>query len=343
MPQTDNILKKAISWLEAGREIAIATVISARGSSPRPVGSQLLIDEDGNFEGSVSGGCIEGAVVAEGMKAIALGKPQRIFFGIAGNREWDVGLACGGEIEIFVEAATGQRNLLAQMASLRTARRPACLVTNLSGGEKRLVESGPDTQTLLGTLGAAAEESLAMEKSMVCEQEDADYFLQACFPDPELVIIGAVHIAQPLALMAQTAGYAVTIIDPRETFATEDRFPDVALVHARPGEALALLQLHRRCAVVTLSHEPKLDDPALEIALRSQAFYVGALGSRKTHSQRIARLTQAELLPDEIDRLHAPVGLDIGARNAPEIAIAVMAEITQCRNRQARPSEKAFG
>lgn len=343
MYPAENILELALDWMDAGREIAFATVIAAQGSSPRPVGSQLLIDEDGNFEGSVSGGCIEGTVVAEGMEVIALGKPRRLFFGVATDRVWDVGLACGGEVEIFVEPLAAHRDLLVKLASLRKARQAACLVTDLTSGEKTLITSGTEYQSMPPALCDAVEDALASQNSNVCTLGDDCFFLHTCFPDPELVIIGAVHIAQPLTLMAQTAGYAVTIIDPREAFATRDRFPDVSLVHAWPNDALALRRLHSRSAVVALSHEPKLDDPALQVALRSKAFYIGALGSRKTHAQRIKRLTQAGLSPDEIDRLHAPVGLDIGARNAPEIAIAVMAEITQCRNRQARPSVKAFG
>jgi xanthine dehydrogenase accessory factor len=330
MHATNSILKTASEWLAEGREIAIATVIEAKGSSPQPVGSQLLMDEDGNFEGSVSGGCIEGVVVSEGMKAIALGQSQRLIFGIGRNREWDVGLACGGEIEIFVESATAHRALLSEMASLNLARQPACLVTNLTSDEKVLVKDSTTPRPLPQELQASIAETLTVGKSMICEVKNEAYFLQACFPDPEILIIGAVHIAQPLALMAQIAGYAVTIIDPREAFATQDRFPTVTMVNTPPEEVFALKRLHRRCAVVTLSHESKLDDPALMIALRSQAFYVGALGSSKTHAKRVERLEEAGLLKSEIDRLHAPVGLDIGARNATEIAIAIMAEITQC-------------
>jgi xanthine dehydrogenase accessory factor len=144
-------------------------------------------------------------------------------------------------------------------------------------------------------------------------------------------------------MIAQTAGYAVTIIDPREAFATRDRFPEGTLVNAGPTEALALKSLHLRCAVVALSHEPKLDDPAIEIALQSQAFYIGALGSRKTHAQRIERLLKAGFTRSDIDHIHAPVGMDIGASDASEIAIAVMAEITQCRRGKALSSVEAVG
>ena len=343
MHPMENILERALDWLAAGREVAFATVIAAQGSSPRPVGSQLLIDEDGNFEGSISGGCIEGAVVSEGMEVIALGKARRLVFGATTDGVWDVGLACGGEVEIFIEPLAAHLEMLVKLASLRKARQPSCLITDLASGEKTLITSGTETHELPPILRAAVKEVLASENSDVCMLGDKCFFLHACFPDPELVIIGAVHITQPLTLMAQTAGYTVTIIDPREAFATRDRFPDVTLVNAWPNEALVLQLLHPQSAVVVLSHEPKIDDPALKIALRSQAFYIGALGSRKTHAQRIERLMQAGLLPNEIDRLHAPVGLDIGARNAPEIAIAVMAEITQCRRHRAHLTVRAFG
>lgn len=343
MHPSENILERALDWMEAGREIAFATVIAAQGSSPRPVGSQLLIDEDGNFEGSVSGGCIEGTVVAEGMEVIALGKPRRLLFGVAGDRAWDVGLACGGEVELFIEPLAGHRELLLKLNALRKARQAGCLVTNLTSGEKTLITSGTEYQSMPPALCEEVQDVFASQNSSVCTLGDDCFFLQTCFPDPELVIIGAVHIAQPLTLMAQMAGYSVMIIDPRETFATRDRFPDVTLVNVWPDEALALRRLHPRSAVVALSHEPKLDDPALRVALQSHAFYIGALGSRKTHAQRIERLKDAGLSTDQIARLHAPVGLDIGARNAPEIAIAVMAEITQCRRSRVFPSIQALG
>lgn len=343
MVSKENILKIALDWMAAGREIAVATVIRAQGSSPRPVGSQLLIDEDGNFEGSVSGGCIEGTVVSEGMEVIALGMPRRLFFGVKSERDWDVGLACGGEVEIFVEPLSAHRELLVVLASLLAARQSICLVTDLASGEKKLLKSDAELRAVPQDLHPSIKQVLASERSNICTLGDTSYFLHACFPDPEIVIIGAVHIAQPLTLMAQIAGYAVTIIDPREAFATRDRFPEGTLVNAGPKEALALKSLHLRCAVVALSHEPKLDDPALEIALKSKAFYIGALGSRKTHAQRIERLLKAGLSQSEIGRIHAPVGMDIGACNASEIAIAVMAEITQCRRGRVLLSSKAVG
>lgn len=334
MHPSENMLETALEWMEAGREVAFATVIRAQGSSPRPVGSQLLIDEDGNFEGSVSGGCIEGAVVSKGMEAIALGKSSRLFFGVRSEQDWEVGLACGGEVEIFVEPLAAHQDLLTAQALSRAGRQPTCLVTDLATGEKILIKLDEPIQQAPQGLHTSIKQALVSEKSKICTLGEKSFFIHACFPNPELVIVGAVHIAQPLTQMALTAGYAVTIIDPREAFATRDRFPNGTLLNESPEQALVLKFLHLRCAVVVLSHEPRLDDPALKVALKSQAFYIGALGSRKTHAQRIERLLKAGVEQPQIDRIHAPVGMDIGASNASEIAIAVMAQITQCRRHQ---------
>ncbi len=224
-----------------------------------------------------------------------------------------------------------RRALLERLVAARAAREPAALVTDLESGEQALRTSGETLgpQSLLDEVATRLDEMLASRASGLVETSRGELFVQIFSVAPRLLIVGAVHIAQLLARIAALTGYAVTVIDPRRAFATEERFPEVEIASDWPDEALMRLGLDRLSAVVTLSHDPKLDDPALIVALRSEAFYVGSLGSRKSHAARLRRLEAAGLADAETGRIHAPVGLDIGARSPAEIAVAIMAEITQ--------------
>ncbi len=224
-----------------------------------------------------------------------------------------------------------KRDTLDRMLAEREAERPFVLATHLDTGEQWLIR--PDEGGVDGVsapLRDAALQALAADRSATVTIGEVDRFIQVFNPPVEIILVGAVHIAQPLCHMALVAGYRVTLVDPREAFATEERFPGVRLVRAWPAEAFANLRLDRRTAVVTLSHDPKFDDPALELALRSPVFYIGALGSRRTHAKRCARLEEAGFAPSDLDRIHGPVGLDIGARTPGEIAVSVMAEVVAC-------------
>ncbi|MDD2389701.1 MAG: XdhC family protein [Desulfobacterales bacterium] len=331
------MIGKALEWIENGRNVALATVIAARGSSPRPVGSQLVIDEKAVFEGSVSGGCIEGAVVAEALEVISDGKSRRVFFCVTQNQAWEVGLACGGEIELFVEKVTWQSDLK-RLVDLRAANRPVCLITDLAGGEKTLIplDVSEAVNALDPEIRRVIEKMQYAERNMIVEAGSRKVFLHGFYPSSKLIIIGAVHIAKHLYQFARTVGYQVFIIDPREAFANTVRFPDVPIHVEWPDEAMEQMKLHQRTAVVTLSHDPKIDDPALVTALRSTAFYIGALGSRKTHAERLQRLRLAGFSDEVLERIHGPVGLDIGAVTPEEIAIAVMGQITAIRRNGCR-------
>jgi xanthine dehydrogenase accessory factor len=210
--------------------------------------------------------------------------------------------------------------LAALLAALR-AERALALATDLASGEQRLLEPGAS---------GAAREALRRDECLFAEEDGRSWFVQPWNAPLRMMIVGAVHIAQPLAAMAALAGYAVTIVDPRRAFATAERFPGVALVDEWPDAALAKLAPDARSAVVVLTHDPKLDDPALAVALPSPAFYVGALGSRKTHAARLERLRARGLDEALLARVHAPVGLAIGARSPAEIAVAILAEATRC-------------
>jgi xanthine dehydrogenase accessory factor len=329
MSATDpSLLATAIEWLAQGRGVAMATVIQTWGSAPQPAGSQLLIDADGNFLGSVSGGCVEAEVVAEAADVIATGAPRNLEFGVEDNTAWKVGLACGGAIRVFVEPLepTGSPDgVLHRLIRYVESRRSVALVTNLATGTRSLAHSPDD---LGQDLAPALHEAFRCDKSMPVAADDGELFINVFSPTPRLIVVGAVHIAQQLVPMARALGHDVVILDPRSAFATEQRFAETQIVREWPDDALPRIGLDARTALIALTHDPRIDDPALIAALASNAFYVGALGSRKTHAARVERLLQAGVPAADIGRIHAPIGLDIGAQGAAEIALSIVAEIT---------------
>jgi xanthine dehydrogenase accessory factor len=323
------VLSKALDWLAEGRGVALATVIQTWGSAPQPVGSQLLVDADGDFLGSVSGGCVEAEVITEAADVIATGEPKALEFGVEDTTAWKVGLACGGAIRIFVEKVeTGggfPDSVLHRLVDDVEARHKVALVTNLATGAHSLARSPGD---LGHDLAPALENAFRCDKSVALAASDGEVFINVFNPTIRLIIVGAVHVAQPLVSMARALGYDVMIVDPRSAFATEERFADVEISREWPDEALPKIGLDARTALIALTHDPKIDDPGLICALSSDAFYVGALGSRKTHAKRVERLLKAGISAADIARIHAPIGLDIGAQGAAEIALSIMAEIT---------------
>lgn len=220
---------------------------------------------------------------------------------------------------------------LALLRGARAAKQPLALVTELAtGGEALVHEDGRSegslalAETLLGT----ALEALRHNQSRMVDSEAGRYFIHVYNPPLRLIIVGAVHIAQPLTRMAALAGYDVTLVDPRRAWASEERFPGLALMDDWPDDALEKLRPDTRSAVITLTHDPKLDDPALGVALRSEAFYIGALGSRRTHAKRLDRLKEMGFGPSDFTRIHGPAGLDLGGRSPAEIAVSILAEMT---------------
>lgn len=316
MTPDDSIPATALAWHRDGRGAALATVVETWGSAPRRVGAQLAVSGRAEIAGSVSGGCVEGAVVAEALDALETGRSTILTFGVSDDEAFAVGLACGGTIRVMVEPV-GQgvpEDLLADLVVAAEAHRPIAYAVDTGGWTRRLL--GPDDPL--------AGERFAQDRSGF----EGETFVAVRNPPLRLVVVGGVHIAQPLVAMARLASYAPVVVDPREAFASADRFPDIVLRHDWPDEALIDLGIDTRTAVVMLTHDPKLDDPALTVALRSPAFYVGALGSTRTHAKRVARLAEAGVSEAEMARLHAPVGLPIGAASPAEIALAILAEVT---------------
>lgn len=324
----DQIIEAALGFAEAGQGAALATVVETWGSAPRPIGAQLAISGAGEMVGSVSGGCVEGAVVAEALDLIGSGACTLLEFGVSDEDAFAVGLACGGRIRVMVEpVGTGQGptlDLLRDLAAARAARRPVACLTDLESWTRRL--AGPEDPALAGIF--------ARERSGPCEAG----FVTLHMPPLRLAIVGAVHIAQALAQMADLAGYDVTLIDPRDGFASPGRFPGRTVLSDWPDAALAAHGLDPRTAVVTLTHDPKLDNPAILAALAAPVFYLGCLGSKRTHAKRVETLTKAGASAAQIARIHAPVGLNIGAASPAEIAVSILAEMTErLRRPETRP------
>ena len=318
------IIPTGLDWLAEGRPVALATVIETWGSSPQPVGSKLLADADGNFAGSVSGGCVEASVVTEAAEVIAEKRPKTVSFGVDDGTAWNVGLACGGSIRIFIEPLAPHAGIYRDLLGDLRARRPAALVTELATGARRLVHDADDAGP---ELAAPLAQAFRSDKSRLVTTPGGEAFIDVFNPPLKLIVLGAVHIAQSLLHLAQGLGFDVTVVDPREAFSADSRFAGAKLCRDWPDEALPKLGIDGRTALVALTHDPKLDDPALIEALRSGALYVGALGSKKTHAARVERLLAAGVPAEAIERIHAPIGLDIGAEGPAEIALSIIAQI----------------
>ena len=278
-------------------------------------GVRLNVSGDGRIEGSVSGGCVEGAVIVEALEAIDEGEARLLEFGVSDEDAFAVGLACGGTIRVLVEPVGKvlPEPMLAELVAARARREPIAYEVNTDTGHRALRRN-------------AYAERLRMDRSGF--EEDGRTFVAVHNPPLRLIIVGAVHIAQALVPMARIAGYDPTIIDPRDAFASNARFPGEKILTDWPDEAVAKLGLDARTAIVLLTHDPKLDDPALQAALDADVFYVGALGSTRTHSKRVERMKAAGFSDKQISRIHGPIGLDIGAAGPSEIAIAILAQMT---------------
>lgn len=332
-------MKEVISdidrWLAAGETaVALATVVEAWGSAPRRAGARMAFTPGGAaIAGSVSGGCVEGAVIEAGRATLDTGRPQLLHFGVADETAWSVGLACGGRIDVFVE-----RLDVAVYAAVRErviAHQPVSLITIVRGPDEQIgrhlvIVDGAISDTLDPAWDEQAIEFARQTRhsARVELSDQVDLFVDAIRPSPVLVIVGGAHIAIALAQFAAILGYRTIVIDPRRAFGSRSRFPDIdRLLQVWPDKAFEELFLRADMAVVTLSHDPKIDDPALRAALTSDVFYIGALGSRRTHAKRRERLSALGFDDTQLARIHAPVGLDIGADNPEEIALAIMAEV----------------
>ncbi len=328
MDDSGAILREALSWVRSGRKAALATVVSTWGSSPRAAGSRLAVDEAGHMIGSVSGGCVEGEVLANAEEVMRTGRPALLEFGVSDGKAWSVGLACGGKIGVLVERIEDGPDVRRIVERLDAGAATAALVA-LGAGKRIPVEDDRlDNVLFHDESRPALAAAVARGVETLVETPRGKFFLEFWRPPLRLIVVGAVHIAQGLAPIAAAAGYRVAVVDPRPAFATAERFPEVELHAEWPEDFFQKFRLDSRCALVALTHEPRIDDPALTAALRSPAFYIGALGSRGTAEKRRARLRAKGFSESDLARIHGPMGLAIGAASPPEIAIAIAAEMT---------------
>jgi xanthine dehydrogenase accessory factor len=318
-------VREILSELEraqaGGERVALATVVATRRSAPRPVGSKLLVTSGGELHGSVSGGCVESEVYESCQAVLRGGRPQLLSYGISDDEAFEVGLPCGGEIDVFVEEPDPE--LLERLAQVVREERRALVDTDLESGEQRLVLEGEEPR---------ADELIRGARSELLEVEGRRVFADVFGPPPRLLVYGAVDTAEALCRAARTIGWQTIVADARGKFATRERLPsaDQVLV-AWPEEALAEVAPDHATAVVVLTHDDKFDVPALKGALQTDAFYVGALGSRRNQERRRGRLLEAGVPEESLERVHGPAGLDLGAATPGETALSILAEIFATR------------
>lgn len=319
-----NPVEAARRWLEKHNRIALATVVSTWGSAPVPIGGQLAVAPGEHFAGSVSGGCVEADVIAEAAEVMAGGHARLLSFGVTDEMAWLAGLPCGGTIKIFLEPLEARPDsaFLDRILDAQRLRQTLLVSTDVSTGSRDVLEEG-------SSLPPAAAVCLRSGKSQLIETHDGGNFIQVFLPPVRLIIAGATHIGQVLASLAREIGYDVVVVDPRGAFATEDRFADTKIVNEWPKDAMATLGVDARSAIVALTHAEHIDDEALSAALRSPCIYIGALGSKRTQAKRVERLKNAGFSEVDMARIHAPVGLAIGAQGPAEIAVSVLAEIVK--------------
>jgi xanthine dehydrogenase accessory factor len=335
------LLETVREWEVEGIGFGRAVLVNAFGSSPRQPGATLLVGDDGRMAGSVSGGCVEGAAFTEVGRARRDGLARLIRYGISDETAWDVGLACGGTIDVLIEP-TIRPEVMEAAQLTATDRRPRAVIVGLpevdgSNPPGEALRSYGDVP-LPAELARAVDAAIAEESSAVLDVGGENLFVEVFVPAPRLVIVGAVHVAAPLVDYARTLGYHTVVIDRRETFVAGQRLAADQTVIDWPEDAAEAIGLGPDDAVAILSHDPKLDEPAIIEALRRGCRYVGAIGSRKTQADRRQRLLAAGLTSDQLDRLHGPIGLDLGGRDPAEVALAIIAQVIAERHSgSARP------
>ena len=327
-------------WRAERKKAALATVIKVSGSSLRPEGSKMLLSSDGSISGSVTGGCVEGAVFEETHAVLKSGVPKLLAYGVSDEQAWEVGLSCGGSVEIFVESVDtpAWQMVEEKLADALENNRLSVIATVIKGtGLSRKVFISKE-RSITGTLGsakldqelvAALPENWATHQPFPHTLSDGEVvFIDFIVPLPRLVIIGASHIAIPLVALANTLDFQTIVVDARSAFATRERFPHAdELIVGWPTKELEKLNIDAATCIVCLSHDDKQDNPSLLYAVNSDARYIGALGSRVTTAKRMTELREEGATEEQLARIHAPIGLKIGSRSPAEIALSIMAEI----------------
>jgi xanthine dehydrogenase accessory factor len=333
-----DLLPHVEAWHAAGEQVALATVIRVAGSAPRPVGAKMIVSSAGRMAGSVSGGCVETTVYEEMMDVLAGGTARTLHFGITEDMIWDVGLACGGTIDVFVQPLDPQ--IMAAFRRCVEEGQPVALTIVVTGeplGQSALVSPAALVTGLDdGRLTAIAQQVLEARTetgAIHAVAPGTEIYVEPFLPPPVLIVIGGVHIAIPLVRFAKELGFHIVVADPRARFANRERLPEADEVLVEwPDEALAHLDVDDSSYIVLLTHDPKIDEPTLAAALKTGAAYIGAIGSRKTHADRFERMARWGITPEQLARVYAPIGLDLGGRTAEETALSIIAEVVAVRN-----------
>lgn len=337
-----DILDTLEQWLAQDRNIALATVVSTWGSSPRQAGAKMGIESGMGMIGSVSSGCVETAVASEALASLADRRPRLLNFGVTDDDAWDIGLTCGGKLSVYVEPLdSAWWKLAAARARQDRAFATVTVVAGELAGQKALIDADgvayatdqlqPEHCAEFLRSGQAGIEAGAAGRQTIA---GLDALVDVHLPAPKLIIVGGAHVALALNRLAQVLGFRVYLVDPRSAFATPERFPNAAQIsHLYPDKVLPDIGMTAQTCIAILTHDPKIDDPALRVALPSPAAYIGVLSSKRTHQKRIERLTAGGLDPALLARIHTPIGLDIGASTPEEIALAILAEIVAVRNK----------
>ncbi|RCG32940.1 XdhC/CoxI family protein [Sphaerisporangium album] len=344
-----DVLSQIVRWWEAGERFGLATVVNTFRSAPRPPGASMAVLGE-EAVGSVSGGCVEGAVYELAHEVVAGGRPVLRRYGVSDDDAFSVGLTCGGIIDVLVEPVSAEDfPELGEIAASVRRQEPVAVATILSGpgraGARRVV--WPDRAS--GSLGSARLDAAADDdaRGMLAQGltgvrrygpegerrlDDLEVFVHSFAPPPRMLVFGAIDFAAAVARIGKFLGYHVVVCDARPVFATVKRFPEADEVIVKwPHDYLSAAHVDERTVVCVLTHDPKFDVPLLEVALRTPAGYVGAMGSRRTHDDRLARLREAGLTEEELARLRSPIGLDLGARTPEETAVSIAAELIQLR------------
>ncbi len=331
-------------WIGQDKPFSIATVIKTWGSSPRPVGSSMLVSQEMEMAGSVSGGCVENAVIKSALPLIESGQGQRLAYGVADEDAWEVGLSCGGKMQVYAERfiAFDKRPAEQQVwKALKEAlenNKGCVLLTQLTDGEGQHILVHPDRkaigQQVTTEMIEAGLKAYQERKNQVVEIGSTSYFAQVFARKSQMLIIGAAHITVDLVQLAKLYDFETIVIDPRGIFTTKTQFPTPPdqIIQKYPSQVLNDYTLDAYTYAIVLSHDPKIDDNALHILLNSDVGYIGALGSKKTHAKRVARLEAAGFSDAAIANIHAPIGVDIKAKSPKEIALSIMGEIIREKN-----------
>ena len=317
--------------LKRKKEIAVISVIETWGSSPRPVGSTMVVSEDHKIFGSVSGGCIESFVYSKALEVIKNNKVITLEFGVTNKQAWEVGLTCGGKIKVFIEKLS-QKNLkyVERINNSFVQNNSLTVATNILDGTREILN---DSHLIKNkNIKSIIDKNINIKTSELKLVNDQYWFFKIFKSQIKLIIIGSVHIAEPLIKFANILGYKIVLIDPRNNIKNVSVSSDLEVIKDWPDEALKKIPIDDNSAVVTLTHDTKLDDPALEYSLRSKAFYIGCLGSKKTHKSRIERLSKKGIKKELLFKLHGPIGLSIGAKTPAEIASSIISQIIEIKN-----------